>query len=332
MKKITSLVIVLTMVFTAFAIFTTGSSAAELTTDGLVSSFEGSSYEGTTWTDLVGENDITDCVGKFENGAYVVGLGQQQMLPQALYEALGGEEYTFELNLGSFSGGEGIQYYGWLCNNNGTTAEKFALFITVSEKALYIKTAGRPKTYRPKLAAETTEALVEQLQDATISVTYKSGDKVKLYVNGVLVDEKDAPATNANTGSKFQLGNSDAKKTTNSEYQAMRFYNKALTAEQIAANYAYDNAPKVSSTESVVIYNPDKGVAMTANKVEDREKLVGVEATANKDGTLTVADDSYVVLTKTNYDNSTFTLTANGKYLTSGATGNSLSFTDEATE
>lgn len=237
--------------------------------DGLVGWYDGNDYDGTTWIDKAGDNDVSVTKGTFKNGALVLDMGEQIQLPSALYDAVRGSEYTIELNLGKFemtATTAGGNYCTWLYNNN---TERVALFIQNTDRKFAAKISGQGSSARPFM----TDA-ENGLQNATLTVTFKAGGTACLYVNGTLVSEKTAVATNANNdqkaGTYFFLGATGAKKNA-TEYQGMRFYNRALTAEEVANNAKVDNAAKTVVQSGLVtwydgdIYDGNKWIDLMGN-------------------------------------------------------------------
>ncbi len=85
-----------------------------------------------------------------------------------------------------------------------------------------------------------------------------------------------------------------------------------------------------ASGDKVVIYYPDGNLAL-GNALSGK-KLAAVEATVT-DGKLDVtADMGVFTLTKDSVTNAFYFVDANGKYFTSGETGNSVSLADEASD
>lgn len=275
MKKIFSLVLTIAMVASAFSLLTVTSFAEDgIVQEGLVSWFDGSEYDGTTWTDKKGENDITECVdGTFKDGAYVLDKAQQA-LPNELFDVLRGAEYTFEMNLGAFETYPDTGYATWLCNNSGTTAEKVSFYIQLNKGKTDIfkaKTSGISSAARPAFNEATTT-----LQNATLTITFKAGEKTNVYVNGALVASADSPASNDNASvganPKFILGNAGSNNWSNTAFEGLRFYSRALTADEVKQNADYDNTPKTEP------------VAPTEGTIEGTELTWEI-----KDGVLTIA-------------------------------------------
>ncbi len=259
MKRTLSLIMTVLVVFSAFALWTLpASAAAEIVQDDLVSWYDGDDYEGTTWTDKKGDNDITDCVdGTFKDGAYVLDKAQQA-LPNALYDVIRGDEFTVEMNLGAFSNYPDTGYTTWLCNNSGTTAEYVSFYIELRKGTMdtfKAKTSGIASASRPAF----TEA-TETLQNATLAITFKAGDKTNVYVNGELIASADSPAANANadvgSSPKFILGNAGTNNCSNTAFEGLRFYSRALTADEVKNNADVDNAPAAPEGPTNVTISP----------------------------------------------------------------------------
>ncbi len=261
MKRTLSIILTLVFVFSSFALWTiTASADAVIVQDGLVSWFDGKDYEGTTWTDKMGNNDITDCVdGTFKDGAYVLDKAQQS-LPNELYDIIRGDEFTVEMNLGEFETYPDTGYATWLCNNSGTTAEKVSFYIQLNKGATDIfkaKTSGIGSSARPAVDNATPT-----LQDATLTITFKAGGTTNVYVNGGLMATADSPAENANadvgSNPKFILGNAGVNNWSNTAFEGLRFYNRELTATEVKNNADVDNAPEPVGPAAITIspYDP----------------------------------------------------------------------------
>ena len=91
----------------------------------------------------------------------------------------------------------------------------------------------------------------------------------------------------------------------------------------------YTLATSLNEGDSVVLFNPENEVAMGVNVNSYGDKMLGV-ATDDATGLAVTAD---MAVMQVQYVNETdFYLVKDGKYLTTGATGNSLSFADEAND
>lgn len=285
MKRIFSLILTLTMVISAFSLLTITSSADEgIVQDGLVSWFDGSEYDGTTWTDKKGDNDITDCVdGTFKDGAYVLDKAQQP-LPSALFDVMRGDEFTVEMNLGEFTTYPDTSYATWLCNNSGTTAEKVSFYLQLNKGATDLfkaKTSGIASASRPAFDNAT-----ETLQGATLTVTFKAGGKTNVYVNGTLLATSDSPAANdnASVGSnpKFILNNAGSNNWSTTAFEGLRFYSRALTADEVKQNADFDNAPKTEPLPDDPVITPPTGDGAVYAIVFAAVSILGMAAVVTK--------------------------------------------------
>ena len=91
----------------------------------------------------------------------------------------------------------------------------------------------------------------------------------------------------------------------------------------------YALATSLNEGDSVVLFNPENEVAMGVNVNSYGDKMLGV-ATDDATGLAVTAD---MAVMQVQYVNETdFYLVKDGKYLTTGATGNSLVFADEAND
>ena len=120
--------------------------------------------------------------------------------------------------------------------------------------------------------------------------------------------------------------------------QALEYYSGFTTYGVKADNAAYkfefyadintDPVSGLKTGDKVAIFNDESGKALTATA--DGAKLVGADAALNADGKL--AGEGVVLLTVTVNDDGTVLFEHEGKALTSGATGNGISFAEAANE
>ena len=73
------------------------------------------------------------------------------------------------------------------------------------------------------------------VNNKTIAVTFKLGEKISLYSDGELISQTDAKGT-LEAVSEFFIGHNDPNKSYDATVRSLRFYNRALTAEELAAN------------------------------------------------------------------------------------------------
>jgi hypothetical protein len=109
--------------------------------------------------------------------------------------------------------------------------DHFALFRRNSENVLELKTLGNG---RIKI-----QGGLEKLQNTLITITYEQSGKCCIYVNGVLAGEINTASGSLSAGNFF-IGHSDPAKAFDTTYRSIRFYNRALTAEEAMANAVTD--------------------------------------------------------------------------------------------
>ena len=272
MKRTLSLVLAVMLVFACFAAFAVNSSAASYVTDGLVANYDASKIANgeTTWVDDSGNgNDIVDMPNTdtcfFKDGGYHLDSVRID-LPDAIDTVMGGEEFTVEMHL---------QDVVSLATSFNTfincPSDDFSLFRRVNNDNLEIKL--HPNA-RPMVADG-----LNLLQDSTVTVTFKVGEKSCLYVNGELVSEADASTAKlANTSGMF-FGHNDASRNFTAVFKAMRFYSKALSADEVKANYAVDTASE--SGTPVEPSQPDTPVVPEAPTTKGENLLAGLKYTSD---------------------------------------------------
>ena len=182
----------------------------------------------TVWKDLSGNNNDIKNVPKsdknfFNDTGYMLD-STKVGLPEAIKNIVNSTEFTVELAIGEFTP-KGTSWNTLLNSTN----DSFALFRTKSDNTLNFKSQ-----------TSTTEA-EKTIKNSTITITFKLGGKITMYVNGVKVGEQKDAANQINCDD-FYFGHNDASKNHLSEYRAMRFYDKELTAAQVKANYEVDKA------------------------------------------------------------------------------------------
>ncbi len=201
--------------------------------NGLVSMYLGG--EGDIWVDVIGANDVSLTVN---NTNYLAAEGLyldtvRQFFPQAIVDLVNGDEFTVEMAMKDFTP-LGTTYNTFM----NSSEDAFALFRQCdgSNDFLMMKWAGKPAQFRPKTENGMLELLSEQ---STLTLTFKVGGAVTIYVNGECV------ATYAGVDSlmlagDLYIGHDQASRNYKALFTSVRFYDVALTAEQVAANAAVD--------------------------------------------------------------------------------------------
>lgn len=254
MKKVLSYLLLCTMLLTMlpsvqFFADDEPTPLAEYVTRGLVSLYRGTGHDAAdnVWEDEWGTNDITGmdptANSYFTEDGYLLS-GEERTLPTQLLSVLKGNEFTFEMLIGDTAAADLAvnNYIAYIANNAGTTAEKFAVYVQVSKGSadkLCVKTSGVASGSRPTVGTNGTA----EATDSTLTVTFREGGLVSFYVNGILRAETAAPVANGNNASsatRLTIGSTDSVKLNTTVYRGFRFYTKALTANEVAYNYAVD--------------------------------------------------------------------------------------------
>ncbi len=198
--------------------------------DGLVSLYAGVTKDGY-WYDLVGKNDLS-INANATNFGDEAGLHvdcAKHYFSRDILNVVNGKTFTVEILLGDFTA-IGSGYQTFMNSNN----DNFALFRRVEGDLLEFKFAANPGDERPKIPNG-----LELIDNSLVTITYTVGGDMCLYVDGVLLDTKPAPKY-MGADSLF-IGHVESK-AFSTVYKSIRFYNRALTAEEVAANYAVDAA------------------------------------------------------------------------------------------
>ncbi len=197
---------------------------------GTQSTRDGHDKDAAVWQDLVGGHDmgITKNDTNYFTDAGLRASGAKHQFPQAVVDTINGEAFTIELLLGDFIsvGNE----FNTFINSSG---DEIALFRRNSVDELELKfqiNAG----VRIKI-----KDCLNLLQNSLITITYTQNDVVRLYVNGELMGE--TPTINGSLGaSDLFIGHSAQNKLFDTTYRSIRFYDRALTAEEAMANAVTD--------------------------------------------------------------------------------------------
>ena len=112
-----------------------------------------------------------------------------------------------------------------------STDDHFALFRRNSENVIELKTLGNG---RIKI-----QNGLDKLQNSLITIVYTQSDKCYIYINGELAGQIGTAAGSLSCGNFF-IGHTDATKTFDTTYRAIRFYDRALSADEVKANAAVD--------------------------------------------------------------------------------------------
>ncbi len=201
--------------------------------DGLVSMYLGG--EGSTWIDVIGSNDVKLTVNDGNRlaaeGLYMDSV--RQYFPQAIVDLINGDAFTVEMSMRDFTP-LGTSYNTFMNSSD----DAFALFRQCdgSNDFLMMKWAGKPAQFRPKTENGMLELLSER---STLTLTFKVGGAVTIYIDGECVATYDGVDSIMMVGDLY-IGHDQGSRNYKTLFTSVRFYDVALTAEQVAANAAVD--------------------------------------------------------------------------------------------
>ncbi len=203
--------------------------------EGLVSMYLGG--EGRTWIDVIGPHNVKLTVND-KNRLSPEGLyldTMRQFFPQAIVDLINGDEFTVEMAMTDFVP-LGTTYNTFMNSSD----DAFALFRQCdgSNDFLMMKWAGKPATVRPK----TENGVLDLLSGrATLTLTFRVGGDVTIYINGQMVATYSGVDSIMGAGDLY-IGHDQASRNYKALFTSVRFYNVALSAEEVAANAAVDAA------------------------------------------------------------------------------------------
>ena len=213
---------------------------ATYVTDGLVSLYKGADTpDATVWEDSVGDNDLP-LTKNDKNYLAADGLhaeGAQHYFPQAIVDLVNGNAFTVEIFFGDFTSiGGDFNTFMNSANDN------FALFRRNSNDNLEFKWAGRAGDLRPKAADG-----LSLIDNGVISVTFEAGGSCCIYVDGTIVSKVSTDTTMG--ANNLFIGHAQASKKFSTVYKSIRFYDRALTPEEVANNARADGVTVVDPGE-----------------------------------------------------------------------------------
>ena len=239
-KKISALLVCAVLMLTLVSVFAVSAEETEVTylQDGLVAWYDGVDNEAngthnndaTVWQNKVNTTEdwaITltpDADDHFTDEGFAV-HDNRQFFPNSFVDVINGEAWTLEVSLGEFVG-LGNAYNTFInCDN-----DNFSLFNRVDGDYIEFKAAGNA---RPKVPGGADYA-----DNSTLSVTFDLDSDVVLYVDGVEIGR--AMTTETINADTLFVGHYDAARNWVGNVYGIRFYDRALTAEEVAQNAAYD--------------------------------------------------------------------------------------------
>ena len=210
----------------------------------------GQDKNASVWKDLSGKNlDITgvpkDAKSYFTDTGYHLDT-QKVFFPKKITDIVNGNEFTIEVNLGDLIS-KGTSWNTLVNSSN----DSFSLYRLLSDDSIVVKsqTDVNKANKRPKALKG-----LDLLKNSTITVTYKVGGKVTIYVDGVQVAQENAEYGLA--CGDFFFGHDGAERCYATEFRSIRIYSKELTTAQVKANYEVDKAVLGKAYEGATSTDP----------------------------------------------------------------------------
>ena len=278
-KRILSALLAAVMLMTTLLVGVIVPTAAEekptIITDGLVSYYkgEGNSADATVWKDSVGNNDLPitkDDKNYFTDEGLRLEVAMHYF-PQPIVDLINGQAFTVEITLGDFSSIS--TDYNTIMNS---TNDNFALFRRGANDNLEFKWAAKPAANRPMVADG-----LALMDNGVISITYEVGGYVMLYVDGTLVSKVSCDSA-MGAGDLF-IGHTQAQRQFSTTYKAIRFYDRALTAEEVKNNALADGAdvietPTEKVPSNVTVAQPQTNIAGDISMVREINSKAEMDA------------------------------------------------------
>ena len=247
---------------------------ATYVTDGLVSLYkgEGNSPDATVWEDSVGDNDLPiakDSKNHFTE-AGLAAEGAQHYFPQAIVDLVNGKAFTVEIAFGDFTsiGGD----FNTFMNSQN---DNFALFRRNSNDNLEFKWAGKPGTSRPMVGDG-----LDLIDNGVISVTFEVGGSCCIYVDGTIVAK--VSADTAMGADNLFIGHAAANKKYATTYKSIRFYDRALTPEEVANNAKVDGATVIAPADKpkshITVAQPQTNIVGDISMIREVNSKAELEA------------------------------------------------------
>ena len=323
-KMITTLVAA-AMLFCCLGCFSISVSAAaktDIVRDDLVVWYDASNnsnglqdYETTVWKDLTGNgNHMTvklDETNYWTDNAFHA-ENNPTYFPDAVVDVVNGDAYTVEMVLGEVDF-TATHWITLMCSDN----DEFSLFVRQENDVLEYKYNDDNRD-RPEVADGGN-----LIKNSTLSITFALTDPeaplCTVYVNGVALDT--GVPTVANIADTLMWGHDSPARAWGGDVYGFRFYDRALSAEEVAKNASADERnyrsgnyfePEIEYDGSSEVIGGEDGITYVSNIVtlSEATNLVGtigeygcdnmhylhlygehqglkIMATTNDDGTIT---------------------------------------------
>ncbi len=245
MRRILSLAVLATLLLSCFAVFGLTASAAAapaIIKDGLVAWYDGANnsngeqdFDATVWKDLSGNGNHLQMrineTNYWTDNAFHIDAASYYF-PDAVRDVINGETYTIEFVAGELTFAA-TNWITLMCSDN----DELSIFIRVPngtdtetnfEYKYNDKNADRPKI----------DNGAETINNATVTITFDLSDPLYgeciVYVNGVAMGQ--GVPQHTNIADTVSFGHENPQRAWSGDIHGFRFYDRALTSEEVMAN------------------------------------------------------------------------------------------------
>jgi hypothetical protein len=241
MKRILSLMVITTLLLGCFTVTAFAAKKTDIVRDGLVIWYDASNnsngiqdHEATVWKDLTGNgNHMTvkiDDNNYWTDNAFHV-TANPTYFPDGVLEIVNSDEYTIEMVLGEVSF-EATDWVTLMCSDN----DEFSLFVRQENDVLEYKYNDNNRD-RPEVADGGN-----LIKNSTLTIAFDMTDPAEplctVYVNGVALDT--GVPEHTNIADTLMWGHDHPQRVWGGDVHGFRFYDRCLTAEEIADNASAD--------------------------------------------------------------------------------------------
>ncbi len=283
MKRTLALIFALIMLLSCSSCLTATAEAATVVQNGLVAHYDGVNNtknghdaSSTVWYDLVGGHDLpvaknstnffTDNAFRLSNAAY--------SFPSAITNCINGRAFTVDLVLGDIPSASNT--FAPFINNDSN--DNFSLFWRKDGDFLEFKSASNN---RPKVTGG-----LDYFKNSTVTVTFDiAAKKCILYCDGLMLQTVTVSSLVGSDGS-LTIGNAKSNRYFTADYRAIRFYNRALTPDEVMQNVRADG----NDANGTVAYTPFANPLQPSTNIIGDIALVSYVESADELGALKAAE------------------------------------------
>ena len=246
-KKMITVLVIVTMLLSTLACLPVSAAAPQIEKDGLVAWYDGANnsngeqdFDTTIWKDLTGNgnhlqvrlnetNYWTDTAFHIDSASYY--------FPDAIKDVINGETYTIEFVAGELTFGA-TNWITLMCSDN----DELSIFVRVPNgtdtDTNFEYKYNDMNQDRPKI-----DNGAETINNATVAITFDLSDPLNgeciVYVNGVAMGR--GVPQHTNIADTVSFGHEDPRRVWSGDIHGFRFYDRALSAEEIMANADADD-------------------------------------------------------------------------------------------